>query len=56
MNMGLKVMPRSYKGLKFILVVIDVVTSYLIAISIHQLRSEEMELPSLNILSVSISF
>ena len=36
------VMPRSYKGHKFILCVIDEVTNYLKTVSIHQSRSEEI--------------
>ena len=34
-------MPRSYKGYKYILCVIDKVTSYLITLPIHQAKSEE---------------
>ena len=37
-----KVMPRSYKGHKFILWIIDKVTNYLITVPIHQSRSEEI--------------
>ena len=33
-------MPKSYKGLKFILCIIDEVTNYLITVPIHQSRSE----------------
>ena len=33
-------MPRSYKGHKYILCVIDEVTNYLITVSIHQAKSE----------------
>ena len=40
--MDLKVMPRSYKGHKYILCIIDEVTNYLITISIHQAKSEEI--------------
>ena len=40
--MDLKVIPRSNKGYKYILCIIDEVTSYLIAIKIHQCRSEEI--------------
>ena len=36
-------MPRSYKGHKFILCIIDDVTIYLITIPIHQVKSEEIE-------------
>ena len=35
-------MPRSYKGYKFILCIIDEVTSYLITIPIHQVGAEEI--------------
>ena len=35
-------MPRSHKGHKFILCVIDEVTNYLITMPIHQARSEEI--------------
>ena len=35
-------MPRSYKGHKFILCIIDEVTNYLITVPIHQSRSEEI--------------
>ena len=40
--MDLKVMPRSYKGHKYILCVIDEVTNYLITIPIYQAKSEEI--------------
>ena len=40
--MDLKVMPRSYKGHKFILCLIDEVTNYLITVPIHQSKSEEI--------------
>ena len=42
LSMDLKVMPRSYKGHKYILCVIDEVTNYLITIPIFQARSEEI--------------
>ena len=35
-------MPKSCRGHKFILCVIDEMTNYLITISIHQARSEEI--------------
>ena len=35
-------MPRSYKGYKFILCIINEVTNYLITVPIHQPRSEEI--------------
>ena len=41
LSMDLKVMPRSQKGHKFILYIIDKVTNYLITIPIHHSRSEE---------------
>ena len=42
LSMDLKVMPRSHKGLKFILCIIDEVTNYLITVPIHQARAEEI--------------
>ena len=35
-------MPRSYKGHKYILCIIDEVTNYLITVPIHQSRSDEI--------------
>ena len=35
-------MPRSHKGHKYILCIIDKVTNYLIMVSIYQLKSEEI--------------
>ena len=35
-------MPRSYKGHKFILCIIDEVTNYLITVPIYQAKSEEI--------------
>ena len=35
-------MPRSYKGHKYILCIIDKVTIYLITVPIHQAKSEEV--------------
>ena len=35
-------MPRSYKGHKYILCIIDEVTNYLITVQIHQFRSVEI--------------
>ena len=43
LSMDLKVMPRSYRGHKFILYIIDEVTNYLIAVPIHQAKSDEIE-------------
>ena len=40
--MDLKVMPRSHKGDKFILCVIDEVPNYLITVPIYHSRSEEI--------------
>ena len=40
--MDLKVMPRSYKGHKYILCIIDEVTNYLITIPIFHAKSEEI--------------
>ena len=42
LSMDLKVMPRSQKGHKFILCIIDEVTNYLITVPIFQSRSEEV--------------
>ena len=42
LSMDLKVMPRSYKGQKFILCVIDEVMNYLITVPINQSKSEEI--------------
>ena len=42
LSMDLKVMPRSYKGHKYILCIIDEVTNYLITFPIHQAKSEEI--------------
>ena len=35
-------MPRSYRGYKYILCIIDELTNYLITIPIHQAKSEEV--------------
>ena len=43
LSMDLKVMPRSQKGHKFILCVIDEVTNYLITVPIYHSKSEEIE-------------
>ena len=43
LRMDLKIMPRSHKGHKFILCIIDEVTNYLITVSIYQAKSEEIE-------------
>ena len=40
--MYLNVMPRSYRGQKFFLCIIDEVANYLITVSIHQTKSEEV--------------
>ena len=42
LSMDLKVMPRSQKGHKFILCIIDEMKNYLITIPIHHSRSEEV--------------
>ena len=42
LSVDLKVMPRSHKGHKFILCIIDEVTNYLITIPIYHTRSEEI--------------
>ena len=41
--MDLQVMPRSYKGHKYILCIIDEVTNYLITVTIYQAKSEEID-------------
>ena len=40
--MDLKVLPKSYKGNKFILSIIDEVTHHLITVTIYHSRSEEI--------------
>ena len=40
--MDLKVMPRSHKGYRYILCIIDEVTNYLATVPIFQARSEEI--------------
>ena len=42
LSMYLKVMPRSHKGHKFILCLIDEVTNYSITVPIYQAKSEEI--------------
>ena len=42
LSMDLKVMPRSHRGHKFILRIIDKVTNYLITVPIHKAKSEEV--------------
>ena len=42
LSMDLKVMPKSYRGHKFILCVIDEMTNYLITMPIYKARSEEI--------------
>ena len=42
LSMDLKVMPRSHKGHKYILCIIDEVTNYLVTVPIFQARSEEI--------------
>ena len=42
LSMDLKVMPRSLKGHKYILCIIDKVTNYLITVPIYQAKSEEI--------------
>ena len=52
LSMDLKVMPRSHKGHKFILCIIDKVTNYLITVLIFQARSEEIgEAPIENVIT-----
>ena len=43
LSMDLKVMPRSQKGHKFILCIIDEMTNYLITVPIYWSRSEEVQ-------------
>ena len=43
LSMDLKVMPRSHKGHKYILCIIDEVINYLVTVPIFQARSEEIE-------------
>ena len=43
LSMDLKVMPRSHKGNKYILCIINEVTKYLITVPIFQARSEEID-------------
>ena len=43
LSMHLKVKPRSHKGHKFILCIIDEITDYLITVPIYQAKSEEIE-------------
>ena len=42
LSMDLKVMPRSYKGHRYILCIIDKVTNYLVTVPIFQAKSEEV--------------
>ena len=42
LSMDLKVMPKSHKGHRYILCVIDEVTNFLITVPIFQARSEEV--------------
>ena len=42
LSIDLKVMPRSSKGHKFILCIIDEVTNYLITVPIYQSKAEEI--------------
>ena len=42
LSMDLKVMPRSNKGHKFILCIIDEIMNYLITVPINQSKSEEI--------------
>ena len=40
--MDLNVMPRSYRGHRFILCIIEEVTNYLITVPIHQAKPEKI--------------
>ena len=42
LSMDLKVMPRSHKGLRYILYIIDEVTNFLVTVPIFQAKSEEV--------------
>ena len=42
LSMDLKVIPRSHKGHRYILCIIDGVINYLVTVSIFQARSEEI--------------
>ena len=42
LSMDLKVMPRSYKGHRYILCIIDAATNYVVTVPIFQARSEEI--------------
>ena len=42
LSMDLKVMPRSYKGDRYILCIIDEVTNYIITAPVKQAKSEEV--------------
>ena len=42
LSMDLKVMPKSHKGHKYILCIIDELTNYLVTVPIFQARSEEI--------------
>ena len=42
LSMDIKVMPKSNRGHKFILCIIDEVTNYLITVPLHQSKSEEV--------------
>ena len=54
LSMDLKVMPRLYKGHKFILCIIDEVANYFITVPIHQFRSEEIGNSLIKLLSQNI--
>ena len=42
LSMNLKVMPRSHKGHRYILCIIDEVTNFLVTVPIFQAKSEEV--------------
>ena len=42
LSMDLKVMPRSHKGYRYILCIIDKVTNYLVTVPIFQARLEDI--------------
>ena len=42
LSMGLKVMPRSQKGHRYILCIVDEITNYLVTVPLYQARSQEV--------------
>ena len=52
---GLKIMPRSYRGHRSILCIIDEVINYLITVPIHQAKSEVGETLIENVIKILCS-